>query len=193
MHDKRTKRNGSLENKRAATAEEARERLMRAALDYAEADPSSDAAWNGAYGKLEHAALEVARMLKPGREKDLESRRKWRAERAANIRIEVMRRCKDRCEFCGVSNRQLEWHHVISGTERRRLESVETTAALCLPCHRGWHRNDLAVLRNAKEWAIRGRYRAALQAIERRMTKITEARNRCLIPLCDGPMPRNDG
>lgn len=60
------------------------------------------------------------------------------ADRVAAIRRQVMYRAGERCENpdCRRETRSLEMDHWHGGPDRRRLESVGTCWALCVPCHR---------------------------------------------------------
>jgi hypothetical protein len=98
-----------------------------------------------------------------------------RREKVARIRGEVFARAAGCCEW-GNHGPPVEWHHIIGGGLRRVMESPETTAAICVPCHRGWEKGDELVLALAEAWAIRGGFRAALDAIRKRTAKIEEAR-----------------
>jgi hypothetical protein len=108
-----------------------------------------------------------------------------RAVKVARIRSAVFARAGAACEFCAAA--QLanptrgcfgaeDWHHIIGAGLRRSHESVETTCAICRPCHRGWEAGDLDVLHAAKCWALRHGFREALRAIEKRIGKVEEAR-----------------
>jgi hypothetical protein len=98
-----------------------------------------------------------------------------RREKVARIRGEVFARAAGCCEW-GNHGPPVELHHLLSGPLRRTGEKVETTAALCTPCHRAYHAGDLGVLSLAKEWAIRGGFREALRAIDKRIDKIEAVR-----------------
>jgi hypothetical protein len=87
------------------------------------------------------------------------------------IRARVFARAGGVCELCR-SRHASEWHHVLSGPERKRHESEETTLALCFDCHREWHRGNPDCYRDALELAIRHGWRDARIAIERRLAKV---------------------
>lgn len=97
-----------------------------------------------------------------------------RREKVSRIRTAVFARAAGRCEFCHAGEPR-EWHHIIGGPMRRTLEAVDTTAAICIDCHRGWNASKLDVLRLAKVWALRLGFRVALRAIEKRTAKVEEA------------------
>lgn len=108
-----------------------------------------------------------------------------RNDRARRIRAAVFARAGGRCEFCAARHeahpdhriqRPEELHHIIGGGLRRKMESTETTAAICIDCHRGWGRSDPEVLAAAKAWALRGGRRLALREIDHRIWKANEAR-----------------
>jgi hypothetical protein len=108
-----------------------------------------------------------------------------RAAKVSRIRGAVFARAAGVCEFCRARreahpgyrvDRPVEWHHIIGGGLRQVLESVETTAAICIGCHKGWGKSDLDVLAAAKAWALRLGFPVALAAIEKRIAKVEEAR-----------------
>jgi hypothetical protein len=108
-----------------------------------------------------------------------------RAVKVSRIRDAVFARAAGVCEFCAARRERnplhrvsapAEWHHVIGGGLRQAMESVETTAAICTGCHKGWGKPDLEVLAAAKAWALRLGFRVALAAIEKRIAKVEEAR-----------------
>jgi hypothetical protein len=102
--------------------------------------------------------------------------------KVARIRTAVFERAAGVCEFCATvplmptPGRPEEWHHCIGGPLRRELEAVENTAAICVPCHRGWDKSDLDVLERAKVWALRHGFREALRAIEKRIEHVERVR-----------------
>jgi hypothetical protein len=98
-----------------------------------------------------------------------------RREKVARIRGEVFARAAGCCEW-GNHGPPAEWHHIIGGGLRRVMESPETTAAICIPCHRGWEKGDPEVLAAAALWAMVWGFDAALAAINKRTAKVEEAR-----------------
>jgi hypothetical protein len=106
-----------------------------------------------------------------------------RAVKVERIRGPVFERAAGVCEFCSTvplmpnRGRPEEWHHIIGGPLRRQMEAVDTTAAICIPCHRGWDKSDLSVLERAKVWALRHGFRVALRAIEKRIDHVERVRN----------------
>ena len=103
------------------------------------------------------------------------AKREERSKRAAEIRAAVFARAGDTCECCR-ARAPVEWHHLISGGERRHHEAVETTAALCPWCHVGLHKNRFDVLVAMVAWAAEHRYGDALRALNHRLAKLDEAR-----------------
>lgn len=106
------------------------------------------------------------------------AKKEERRAKVAAIREAVFARAGANCEFCRmpVGVLPLEWHHIIGGGLRRHRESVETTVAICRPCHDDWERGSLLVLAEAVEWAARHKFGGALAAINRRVAKVEEAR-----------------
>jgi hypothetical protein len=83
----------------------------------------------------------------------------------------VAHRSSGSCEFCG--HRKVgELHHVLSGTGRRRGdERVETMAAICTPCHQGFHAGRFDVMEDALTWALWNGFELARDEIHRRLHK----------------------
>lgn len=154
-------------------------RLVARALDLADVDSEADAAWDAAVAELEHASdlLQRIKTMRPGRapRAPKEPEAEPRKLTVARIRGAVFERARGLCEFCR-QRPPREWFHVIGGPLRRKLESEETTAAACWPCHRAWERNDMNLMRAVKEWALRLGYCEALRAVEKRIMKVEEAR-----------------
>jgi hypothetical protein len=138
-------------------------------------DPSVRAEARRVLAARSSRSRRTAPKRKPGREAK-EAQRNGRKERAAEIRGFVMGRARGYCEWCRCPSLSLEWHHVLSGGERRPRESVETTAAVCRYCHHTWHHSEVSTLRNAMEWATVHGFKDALRAIEKRIAKVQEAR-----------------
>lgn len=98
-------------------------------------------------------------------------------ERRSDIRAEVMARAAGHCEWCyaDLFRSGVEWHHLLGGSGRRRQEEeAETTAAICIPCHRAWHAADKRAFQAALAWAMERRFTRVRSEIERRLTKIMD-------------------
>jgi 5-methylcytosine-specific restriction endonuclease McrA len=105
----------------------------------------------------------IERFKKKRRPMPLRKREKL-ADRAAKneettaIREEVFRRANGRCEFCGV-NQPAEMHHLENGIGRRRqLQAVSNCVAICMLCHREYHRSPEDFRENVARWATKHGY-----------------------------------
>lgn len=132
----------------------------------------ANAAWLLAEARA-HRARKLKRTL--GRRKDGKSSAAARAQRVAEIRDVVFGRCGARCECCA-SRAPSELHHLLSGPSRRAKESPETCVAVCAYCHVDLHRGRVEALLRLRKWAMGLNLTEALNALERRLDKIEEAR-----------------
>ncbi len=92
------------------------------------------------------------------------------------LRHDVIIRANGRCETCRVPVPPGELHHVLSGSQRRRRESMSSLLFVCVACHHALHRNDLEVLFWASSWANANGFVEARAAIQKRIEKVTEAK-----------------
>ncbi len=105
-----------------------------------------------------------------------------RAEREREIlergelRHDVIERAKGRCEFCRIPVPPGELHHILSGSQRRRRESLSSLALVCVACHHAIHRNDLDVLFWAASWANANGFTESLADIRRRIEGVHEVK-----------------
>lgn len=119
-------------------------------------------------------------LAKPSRKDRLEAKKAAREASIfarAEVRHDVIVRCRGRCEWCGEAVPPGELHHVLLGNGRRReFETRETLAMLCLYCHHDAHQGRLEVLENAVAWACRHGFREARAELERRLEKVRRAK-----------------
>jgi 5-methylcytosine-specific restriction endonuclease McrA len=87
------------------------------------------------------------------------------ARRAASgvLRQAVFDRAAGLCEFCGVvanhSCAPRHLHHLEGGSGRRtQKQAIENCVALCVLCHRAYHRRPADYLLLVKQWAERHGY-----------------------------------
>ncbi len=116
---------------------------------------------------------------KPTRTARLKTNRREReAEilRRGELRHDVIERAKGRCETCRAVVPPGELHHVLSGSQRRRRESLSTLLFVCTPCHHALHRNDEDTLWLAKSWANANGFAESLAEISRRIEKLHTAK-----------------
>ena len=134
-----------------------------------------------ARGEARHLLLALAPRRRPRREQrapgaSVEQRRDERRKRAADIREAVFVRADGKCEFCETYE-PTEWHHLLGAGLRRSHEAVETSAAVCVGCHRDYHLGDVQTLSLALDWAHRRGYWTTAQAIAKRTAKVDESRS----------------
>jgi 5-methylcytosine-specific restriction endonuclease McrA len=60
-------------------------------------------------------------------------------DRAA--RLNCLMAAGGRCERCATSDGRLEWHHIITRAIRATRWRPENGVALCMTCHRWYHRS----------------------------------------------------
>lgn len=133
-------------------------------------------------GRKYLADLAAAKKAKRARHapsrKAKEAKRAARADARDAMYAEVRARCEAAgggCEFCGWQ-RPSEFHHLLSGGQRRHAEAVDNVAFICMDCHRQWHRGDGIALERGLMWAGFYGYGRTKAAIEYRLAKIDEAR-----------------
>lgn len=114
----------------------------------------------------------LSKVKAPGRDKA--AARAERKERLAAIVEKVRARSEDDCQICG--NPGHDAHHVASGPQRRHRESAETMLWICRTCHHLWHAGNEDVLLCALDYCRENGMRVAAAEIDRRLTKIAEAR-----------------
>ena len=91
----------------------------------------------------------------------------------AEIRSRVFGRARGKCEFCQVFA-PAEHHHLAPASMRRRFSDESSTAAVCLVCHRAWHRGDVETLERSYQLAgAIGAHRLVLDGIRRRIDRAT--------------------
>lgn len=117
---------------------------------------------------------------KPSRSEREKAKRKEREDeilKRGEMRHDCLMRAKYLCELCGKSlaTTGFEWHHVHSGSgKRREWEAVETTICLCPECHRAVHASKGEALDGLMHWAIKYRYKTAYAEVERRYSKLRD-------------------
>ena len=141
--------------------------------------------------RLEHEAKRLRREIrkaKPRIEKPKTpglSREERRAEHNAStkgLRANVLARSCGKCEACG-GDLGTAWdlHHVEGGGLRRSRQRSGNCLALCMECHRRWHRGDLGTLAQiARAPSLDAEAR---REVLHRIAKIEEARRTPSVPV----------
>lgn len=123
-----------------------------------------------------HPELALGKPTRTARRKATRLEREREILARGELRHDVIERAAGRCEWCRVPVPPGELHHLLSGSQRRRCESLSTLAFVCVPCHAAYHRNDEDVLWWAKSWANAHGFTESLAEITRRIEKLHEAR-----------------
>lgn len=85
-------------------------------------------------------------------------KRKLHREYTTALRLDVFNRAQELCELCQ-TNYPTEMHHLEGGHGRRRqLQAIDNCMAVCLDCHRRYHRDPLAFHAHIEEWAAEHGY-----------------------------------
>lgn len=122
------------------------------------------------------AELPFGKPTRPARLKGARLEREREILARGELRHDVIVRANGRCEWCRVPVPPGELHHILSGSQRRRAESLSSLAFVCVACHHAAHRNDIDVLFWASSWANAHGFTEARAAIQRRIEKVNEAK-----------------
>lgn len=88
----------------------------------------------------------------PTRREAREAKRKKHRADTAVLRMSVFTRANGVCEFCRVYDAS-EMHHLEGGSDRRAKQASSNCVALCLRCHRDYHRSPARLAEEVRRWS----------------------------------------